>query len=189
MEFSKMVKTIGPFKEKVLTDVQTARIIAVLKDVFGSNIDIKSKFYMKFGKLFLGDDLIGSTMPSSSRSSAVIMANWPGDPQVTLQGTSQNVGEIQYFMEITVVHNMNVEKKHILAFVHWRKPHVASHQFPKHLGCICDVGTFPYCKWNYLPIYRITNRCGHITMKFPIAGMYDQDNVTFACPLPLRVTL
>ena len=55
---------------------------AVMQASFGQwiKIALKSKFAFKFGKLFIGNDLIGPVMPRSSVSSSLILAHWPGGP-------------------------------------------------------------------------------------------------------------
>ena len=186
MAFSTMMKAIGPFKEKVLTSLEMLRLTEVLKDVFPMEVEIKSKFYLKFGKGVIGDDLIGSTMPNCSPSSSMIMANWPADPHS--QQPVYSIGEIQHFLEILVTHiqTVPVDRKYIFAFVHWRKPHVNSNVFSKELAILCETVTYPCCKWTLRPVHRISNRIAHVTMPFSFPGNY-VETVTVACPLPLRI--
>ena len=192
-EFYKLLRVVGPFKECVLSDVEVARIQAILAVLFGEEAKLKSKFYLKFGKTFIGDDLIGSKMPRSSSSSSMVMANWPADPFASeVQDDVQfSVGEVQYFLEIiATMHCADTVKEYklILAFVLWRKPFTIAHElFPSNLGCFVDLQQFSTCKWNFVPVHRITNRCAYVTRSFPTNGIDEQ--VTFACPLPQRVTL
>ena len=181
-----MMKAIGPFKEKVLTSLEMLRLTEVLKDVFPMEVEIKSKFYLKFGKVVIGDDFIESTMPNCSPSSSMIMANWPADPHS--QQPVYSIGEIQHFLEILVTHiqTVPVDRKYIFAFVHWRKPHVNSNVFPKELAILCETVTYPCCRWTFLPVHRISNRIAHVTMPFSFPGNY-VETVTVACPLPLRI--
>ena len=109
-------------KECVLSDVQVARIQAILTVLFGDTAKLKSKFYLKFGKVFIGDDIIGSKMPGSSSSSSMIMANWPADPLTSdvQDDVKFSVGEIQYFLEtIATINCAGTAKdyKFVLAFV------------------------------------------------------------------------
>lgn len=61
-----MVTTIGPFKEYVISALEIENIETVMQEMFGAGVQVKSKFGRKFGKLLIGDDLIGSVMPRSS---------------------------------------------------------------------------------------------------------------------------
>ena len=166
--------------------MEVLQLTEVLKELFLMPVELKSKFYLKFGKVMIGDDLIGSSMPNYNSSSSMIMANWPADP--SSQHPDCSVGEVQYFMEVLITHiqSVPVVRKHVFAFVHWRKTHVNSGAFPKELAILCEALTYPYCKWNFLPIHRISNHIAHVTMPFSFSENYTE-TVTAACPLPLRV--
>lgn len=47
------------FKEYIITVQEIQSIEAVMREIFGAGVELKSKFGMKFGKLLIGDDLIG----------------------------------------------------------------------------------------------------------------------------------
>ena len=95
--FNTMMNLIGPFKEKVLTELETTHLEAVLNEVLDTPVQIHSKFCVKFGKIILGDDLIGSSMPNSSLNSSLIMASWPTTPNTVSPQCA--IGEIQYFLK------------------------------------------------------------------------------------------
>lgn len=69
--FYSMVKSIGPFKEHVLTASEIQHIDEVAQDTYGSGVMLKSKFSLKFRKLMIGDDLVGSALPNSSVNSSL----------------------------------------------------------------------------------------------------------------------
>ena len=46
-----MLKSVGPFREYVLPDLEVQRIKSVIKEVFGLDAELKSKFTLKFGKI------------------------------------------------------------------------------------------------------------------------------------------
>ena len=128
--FATMVKPIGPYKEKVLSSLEVSRFTSIFNEIFEVPAEIKSKFYLKFGKLMLGDDLIGSSMSNSSPSSSLIMANWPTSP--FSQQPVCSVGKVQYFLEIAAIHDhvgdppfdaIDANAKYYFAFVHWYQPH------------------------------------------------------------------
>ena len=188
--FSNMLKSIGPFKDDVLSDFEALKINNVMQEVFGPGTELKSRFYIKFRKLLIGDDIVGSSMYKASATSTLIMAYWPS---VLCTIPDWNVGEVQYFLEITAISiqeaNNVVEWKQIFAFVLWKKQHAFKNLLTENIAFICETeGNHEECKWNYLPVHRIARRCAHVTMpfKFP-SGITEV--VTVACPLHLRLKL
>lgn len=81
--FNSMIKTIGPFKEKILTAFEIAQLEEVLNGLLDQPVVVHNKFCIKFGKLLLGDDLIGSAVPNCSLSSSLIQAFWPTAPDIS----------------------------------------------------------------------------------------------------------
>ena len=161
-----------------------------MQEVFGPGTELKSRFYIKFRKLLFGDDIVGSSMYKASATSTLIMAYWPS---VLCTIPDWNVGEVQYFLEITAISiqeaNNVVEWKQIFAFVLWKKQHAFKNLLTENIAFICETeGNHEECKWNYLPVHRIARRCAHVTMpfKFP-SGITEV--VTVACPLHLRLKL
>ena len=184
-----MLKSVGPFREYVLPDLEVQRLKSVLKEVFGLDAELKSKFVLEFGKIIIGDDLVGSAMRSASASSSFIMAHWPGGPLCTTPDWI--VGEVRYFLEVTVAHqveNAMVDLKQIFAFVHWRKPHQLKDILTQHVAYVCERLSYESCKWNYLPVHRISKRCAHITLPLKLPGDITE-TVTVACPVQLRLRL
>ena len=120
--FYSMVSSIGPFKEHVLTALEVESMVEVLQNIFEPGVTLKSKFSLKFGKLMIGDDLIGSALPNCSLNSSVILAYWPGS---LLSGDVDfNVGKVQYYLDVTFTHTQTTaEVRQIFAFVHWLRPH------------------------------------------------------------------
>ena len=92
-----LLKSVGLFREYVLPNLEVQKIESVIKEVFGPNAELKSKFILKFGKVIIGDELIGSTMRSASASSSLIMAHWPGGPLCT--SPDWIVGEVKYLRD------------------------------------------------------------------------------------------
>ena len=189
--FYSMVKVIGPFKEKILTELETTQLEVVLNELLDTSVQVHSKFCVKFGKVILGDDLIGSSLPNSSVSSSLIMASWPTAPDSVSPQCA--IGEVQYFLKVDVIQQYELEAdnakimNHTLAFVHWRKPYEQD-IFPNEIARICETTYQARCKWNFLPVWRISNRCAHITAPFTFSS-FCTETVTIACPLPLRLTL
>lgn len=173
--------------------MEIVQLEEVLNGLLDQPVEIHSKFCIRFGKLLLGDDLIGSSLPSCSLSSSVIQAFWPTTPDSVSPQCS--IGEIQYFLEVSVTPvvrppEVDLESsitRHTFAFVHWRKPH-HQHFISDKIATICEILYQVRCKWNFLPVCRIANRCAHITVPFTFSANCTE-TVTIACPLPLRLNL
>lgn len=189
--FNSMMKVIGPFTEKILNEMEIAQVEAVLNELLDTPVQVHSKFCVKFGKVILGDDLIGSSLPNSSVSSSLIMATWPTAPDSVSPQCA--IGQVQYFLKVGVTEQCDLESdnvkimNHTLAFVHWHKPYEQD-IFPNEIARICETSYQARCKWNFLPVWRISNRCAHITAPFTFPSSCTE-TVTIACPLPLRLTL
>lgn len=185
--FYSMVSSIGPFKEHVLTALEVESMVEVLQNIFEPGVTLKSKFSLKFGKLMIGDDLIGSALPNCSLNSSVILAYWPGS---LLSGDVDfNVGKVQYYLDVTFTHaQTTAEVRQIFAFVHWLRPHQRRDAFPKDVAIICETRAYPMCKWSYLPVHRILKRCAHITLPLKLSE-HVTETVTIACPISLRLNL
>ena len=188
-----MVSTIGPFKEYIITTLELQSMEAVMQASFGQGVKIalKSKFAFKFGKLFIGNDLIGSEMPRSSVSSSLILAHWPGGP--LCETPDWNVGKVHFFLEATFSlantdSSGTADLKQIFAFVHWFKPHQLKGILPNSVCRICETIYYPSCKWNFIPVHRIAKRCAHITLPFQFSEDV-KETVLIACPTPLRLKL
>ena len=73
-----------------------------------------SKFYQKFGRITIGDDLIGSDMPGpNGKSSSVIMAYWPCSSE-TLDNIDYNrmsIGVVQYYIRHVISMNLKVYQR------------------------------------------------------------------------------
>ena len=188
-----MVSTIGPFKEYIIITLELQSMEAVMQASFGQGVKIalKSKFAFKFGKLFIGNDLIGSEMPRSSVSSSLILAHWPGGP--LCETPDWNVGKVHFFLEATFSlantdSSGTADLKQIFAFVHWFKPHQLKGILPNSVCRICETIYYPSCKWNFIPVHRIARRCAHITLPFQFSEAV-KETVLIACPTPLRLKL
>ena len=197
--FYSLVKPVGPFKEKVLTEAEIGRLSDVFSHVFTEPTKLKSVYYLKFGKLMLGSDLIGSKMPGCSANSSIIMANWPATPLSSQPVCS--VGQVQYFLEVVVTHStinettdnakpLVTETKYYFAYVLWNKPHPNADDMPTDVGHICETLAIPPCQWSFLPVHRIANRCAQLTIPMQFESMQDyMETVSINVPLTLRLTI
>lgn len=192
--FNSMIKTIGPFKEKILTAFEITQLEEVLNGLLDQPVEVHNKFCIKFGKLLLGDDVIGSAIPNCSLSSSLVQAFWPTAPDSDpSHDCGICIGEVQYFLEVAVVPKAlepeadRSSTKHTFAFVHWRKPYQQD-IFPDKIATVCETMYQAGCKWNYLPVWRISGLCAHVTVPFTFSANCTE-TVTVACPLPLRLKL
>ena len=184
-----MVTTIGPFKEHIITALEIQSMEAIMQEIFGVGVELKSKFGLKFGKLLIGDDLIGSVMPRSSVNSSHILSHWPSGS--LCETPDWNVGKVQYFLEATFTlaeGSSTADLKQIFAFVHWFRPHQLKDILPQNVCHICETISYPSCKWNFIPVHRIANRCAHVTLPFQFSEDITE-TVLIACPTPLRLKL
>ena len=163
--FNSIIKPVGSFKEKVFPDLHFKQLSNVVDKIFSGESGyrvIKSKFYLKFGKILISDDLIGSAMPNCNVASSMIIASWPALLEHTMSDVDICVGEVQYFVQITVTVDVdstvqdNESEDSIsmyFAYVHWRKSQIQPANFPKDIAIICETIACPSSHWCFLPLH------------------------------------
>ena len=192
--FAIQLTSISPYQEKFLGTEEHRTLTEVLHMIFGTEISFP-RAYLQFGRLTIGDDLLGSCLPRSNRSSSLIIANWLLDNSST---TQKVIGEIQHFLKIPItfhpplqeptvahVHTNNLEVT--IAFVHWFRHHPTYRDWYGSSFTVCE-SVLPKIvnQYSYLPVHRVLGRCAHITMEVDFEGV--KEEVLVASHLPIRLT-
>lgn len=190
--FAGQLKPVSPYQEKFLSTEEFEKLTEVLHNIFGNDISFP-RAYLKFGRLTIGDDLLGSCLPRCNRNSSVIVANWLLDNTST---TQRLIGEIQHFLLIPVTCHPSLQQptshvhtndlKVTIAFVHWFKHHPTYRDWYGSSFTVCE-SVLPKIvnQYSYLPVHRVLGRCAHVTMKVDFEGK--QEEVLVASHLPLRL--
>ena len=185
-----------PFYEKIFTPHQVTQLANVINQLYPSDvISFLPYHYHVCGKVTLGDDLIGSTLPGGNNaSSSVIMAYWPGsgDSLQMISRAQMRVGVVQYFVQHTV-HLASAAGsgdskpfKHVFAYVMWKKLHPQQHYFGASSIVCADTYELPGATC-FLPVQRISCRAAHVVMQIQFDRI--PESVFVACPLPINYHL
>ena len=188
VSYAKQIKPIPPYQERFLASSSHEMLLQVLQLIFGPSASCP-KAYLQFGRISLGDDLLGSCLPRCSRNSSVIVANWQLNDSEDEH--KKLIGQIQYFMKVSVLFpnttTVTEPLKVIFAFVHWFRHHHMYSQWFGSSATVCESALPKIVnKYSYMPIHKIIGRCAHITTKL----CFDQglpEEVLVACHIPLRL--
>ena len=162
-----------------------------MRETFGVGVELKSKFGTKFGKLFIGDYLIGSVTTRSSVNSSHVLAHWPGGP--LWETPDWNVGKVQFFLEATFTFtecSIKTDLTQIFAFVHWLRPQQLKGTLPQNVCYICEtIGYWvTFMQMEFLPVHRISYCRAHITLLFQFSKDVTE-TVLIASSTPLQLKL
>ena len=190
-----VINLLPPFHEDIfvselLNDLET--FYTMLYPQY--SIECISPFFVRFGRVTLCDQLIGSVMNSrSSKSSAVITAYWPTtgcDLTSINYGAHMRVGTVQYFCNhqvvLRTVDNTTQKFEHVLAYVQWKKKHQNEEWFGISATVCCDLPE-PASACSFIPVQRIHSVCAYSLLNIEIGTL--RESVFVAVPIPTRFCL
>ena len=185
-----------PFHEKVFNPLQVRQITQVINQLYPNKfITFLPHYYKICGKVTLGGDLIGSTLPGGNNAaSSVVMAYWSGsgDNLHAIDLTQMRVGVVQYFIIHSVKLSSSLEPihsispLHVFAYVMWKKLHHHWDYFGASSTVSTDEFELPTASC-YLPVQRISCRAANAIMN--IKFKHASELVFIACLLPVAYHL
>ena len=188
-EKTQQIALIPPFLEGVL-NFDVCEKLENIYSLLYPDCDFQpmSKFYQKFGRITIGDDLIGSDMPGpNGKSSSVIMAYWPGSSE-TLDNIDYNqmsIGVVQYYIRHVISYvSEGTSKKveYIFAYVLWKEKHHHFDWFGASASLCCN--SFEAISTSrFLPVQRIGARCATTITAIDFGD--STETVFIASPIPL----
>lgn len=182
-----------PFHNDIFSDDITKELESTYKQLYPQRtICSVLRFYRKFYRVLVADDLIGSSAPGpNNKNSSVIMAYWSksGCSLNEIDYNRMQVGIVQYFISHTqsFLEESEVrEEEHIFACVRWKEQHPHYDWFGIS-ATVCVNSNTSDSPFVLLPVQRIACRCATIVMPVDFGTL--TETVFIACPIPLRYSL
>lgn len=192
-EETKLIRLLPPFKKKILSSIMLENLKALYSKLYPSTVFPQiSPFYDHYGRVKLGDDIIGSSSPGrtyNNAASSVIMAYWPKSGDFSsIDYSRMKVGIIRYFVkhETTTITTSTQRVTHIFAYVDWKMNHPNIDWFGISATVCLNMFENDSCS-SFIPIQRIACRCAHITTEVKFEQC--TETVFIACPIPIHYSL
>ena len=184
-----LIHPLPPFRQKILSHDLITELKQVYSELYPSvQMPNVSPFYDHCGRVVLGGDVIGSSMPGpNNATSSVVMAFW--SHTINLASISYNrmlVGIVQFFLRhrtVFISESSDGQVEHVFAYVKWKRFHPHYDWF----GISATVCTNDFESSSFIPIQRIACRCAYLVM--PVQFDTHTENCFVACPIPIRYFL